>query len=119
MELDRANFYQSKEAIQTIHPEPGALSAFPFRDAELVDRFRNALRAAAPCDRRSCRASAAPLKTAARNSPSSVIALYSTSASTSGFTHVAFGFLTGTESGEFLSISGSSFSRTSRATVSV
>ena len=41
--------------------------------------------------------SSRPLNTAARSRPSSVIALYSTSAATSGLTQVAFGFLTGTE----------------------
>ena len=51
--------------------------------------------------------------------PSSVMALYSISASTLGSTHVAFDFLIGTESGEVFRISGSRCSLTSRATASV
>jgi hypothetical protein len=48
-----------------------------------------------------------------------VTAPYSISAFTTGSTQVAFGFLTGTESGERFRIKGSSRSRTSRAASSV
>jgi hypothetical protein len=62
---------------------------------------------------------AGPLNTASRRRPSSVIPPYSISDWTIGLTQVAFGFLTGTDKGECLTISGSSRSRTSRATASV
>jgi hypothetical protein len=54
------------------------------------------------------RSSSRRLNTASRNTPSSVTPPKLISATITGLSQVALGFLTGTESGEFLMISGSS-----------